>query len=84
MSQNWWKCELAIDFSSVPSQAIPLIFRIQNVLGGSLDSLISATYTLLFDKPQDLFGSEFGLVDAVADPDPAIGAAGQEEAGILR
>jgi hypothetical protein len=37
--------------------------------------------TLLFKKLQALFGSEFGLVDAVAYPDPAVGAAGEEETG---
>jgi len=31
-----------------------------------------------------LFGNEFGLVDAVADPDPSIGASEEEEARVLR
>jgi hypothetical protein len=40
--------------------------------------------TLLFDKFQDLFGSEFCLVYAVADADPSIGASRKEEAGEFR
>lgn len=84
MSENWWECGLAIAFSCVPSQVTPLIFRIQKGLGGSLDSPISAIYALLFDKLQALLGSEFGLVDAVADSDSTVGASGDEEAGVFR
>lgn len=81
MFQNRWEFGLARDFSCVPSQTIPLIFRIHNGLRGSLDSPILSSYALLFDKLQALFGSEFCLVDAVADPDPSVGAARKEEAG---
>jgi hypothetical protein len=63
---------------------MPIIFQIQKGLGGSLDSPISTTYALLFDKPQDLLGSEFGLVDAVADTDSPVGASGDEESGVVR
>jgi hypothetical protein len=48
-----------------------------------LDYPILSSYALLCDKLQALLGSEFRLVDAVAEADPSIGAARQVEAGQL-